>query len=103
MSFFNNEGQHFIKFYAIWNKISESRFKKLNTNKYSIMKDRIGAVLMVGGVLGVVYYGYQYYEESESFEALGADVAISTGDYTPIIISVVVMIAGIAISKLNFK
>lgn len=75
----------------------------MNTNKDSIMKDKIGTVLIVGGVLGAVYYGFQYYEESESFEAFGADVAISTGDYTPIIISLAVMIVGIAISKINFK
>ena len=67
------------------------------------MKDKIGTVLIVGGVLGVVYYSYLYFQESESFEALGADVAISTGNYTPIIISAVVVLAGVVISKVNFK
>lgn len=67
------------------------------------MKDHISVVLTVGGLLGVMYYGYQYYQESNSFEAFGADVAISTGDYTPIIASAVVMVFGIIISKLNFK
>lgn len=67
------------------------------------MKDMIGKVLTVGGLLGVMYYGYHYYEASESFEAFGADVAISTGDYTPIIISAVVMIAGIVITRFNLK
>lgn len=67
------------------------------------MKNAIGGILTVGGLLGVIYYGYQYFQDSESFEAFGADVAVSTGDYTPIIISGVVMIAGIVITKLNFK
>lgn len=67
------------------------------------MKDKIGRILAIGGALGMVYYGYLYYEESESFEAFGADVAVSTGDYTPIIISAVVMLAGVVITKLNFK
>jgi predicted cation transporter len=67
------------------------------------MKDTIGRILTIGGVLGVVYFGWQYYEDSESFEAFGADVAVSTGDYTPIIISAVVMLAGIVITRFNFK
>lgn len=67
------------------------------------MKETIGRILMIGGVLGVVYYGYQYFQDSESFEAFGADVAVSTGDYTPIIISAVVMLVGIVITKFNFR
>ncbi|HBQ61242.1 MAG TPA: hypothetical protein DD671_16900 [Balneolaceae bacterium] len=67
------------------------------------MKETIGGILTAGGLLGVIYYGYKYFQDSESFEAFGADVAVSTGDYTPIIISGVVMIVGIVITKLNFK
>ncbi len=67
------------------------------------MKDTVGRILAIGGVLGIIYFGWQYYEESESFEAFGADIAVSTGDYTPIIISAVVMLVGIIITKLNFK
>ena len=67
------------------------------------MKKTIGGMLTAGGLIGIIYYGYQYMQDSESFEAFGADVAISTGDYTPIIISAVVMVAGIVISKLNLK
>ena len=67
------------------------------------MKDTIGRILTIGGVLGIIYFGWQYYEESESFEAFGADFAISTGDYNPIIISAVVMLVGIIITKVNFK
>lgn len=67
------------------------------------MKKTIGGILTAGGLLGVIFYSYQYFQESETFEALGADVAISTGDYTPIIISAVVMVAGIVLAKLNFK
>jgi hypothetical protein len=68
-----------------------------------MMKKTIGGILTAGGLLGVMYFGYQYFQDSESFEAFGADVAISTGDYTPIIISAVVMVAGIVISKMNLK
>ena len=67
------------------------------------MKKTLGGILTAGGLLGVIYFGYQYFQDSESFEAFGADVAVSTGDYTPIIISAVVMIVGIVISKMNIK
>ncbi|HBX64605.1 MAG: hypothetical protein CL670_12675 [Balneola sp.] len=67
------------------------------------MKKAIGGILTAGGLIGIIFYGYQYFENSESFEAFGADVAISTGDYTPIIISAVVLVAGIVISKMNIK
>lgn len=67
------------------------------------MKETIGRIITIGGVLGIVYYGYEYFQNSESFEAFGADVAVSTGDYTPIIISAVVMLVGIVITKFNFK
>lgn len=67
------------------------------------MKKTIGGILTAGGLLGVIYYSYQYFQNSETLEAFGADIAVSTGDYTPIIISAVVMVAGIVIAKLNFK
>ncbi len=67
------------------------------------MKKTIGGILTAGGLIGIIFYGYQYFQNSDSFEAFGADVAISTGDYTPIIISAVVLIVGIVISKFNFK
>lgn len=67
------------------------------------MKETIGGILTAGGLLGILYFGYQYFQDSESFEAFGADVAVSTGDYTPIIISAVVMVAGIIITRLKFK
>jgi hypothetical protein len=63
------------------------------------MKQTIGSILSIGGLLGILYYGYRYFEESESFELLGADVAVSTGDYVPILISALVMVVGILIYR----
>lgn len=65
------------------------------------MKKTIGNVLAGGGLLGVIYFGYQYFQNSESFETFGADIAVSTGNYVPIIISGVVLIAGIVISRMK--
>lgn len=65
------------------------------------MKKTIGRVLAGGGLLGVIYYSYRYFENSESFEALGADIAVSTGNYVPIIISGVVLLAGVLITRMK--
>ncbi len=65
------------------------------------MKKIIGNILGAGGLIGVIFFGYQYFQDSESFEAFGADVAVSTGDYVPVLISAIVMLAGVAISRMK--
>jgi hypothetical protein len=59
----------------------------------------LGGILSVAGLVGIIYFGYQYLEESESFQLLGADVAVSTGDYVPILISVIVFIVGLIVYR----
>lgn len=63
------------------------------------MKKTIGGILTIGGLAGVVYYTYMYIQESESFSALGADVAVSTGNWVPIAISALVMVVGILLAR----
>ncbi len=63
------------------------------------MKKTVGSILAGGGLLGVLYFGYQYFQDSESFEAFGADIAVSTGDYLPVLVSAVVILAGIVITR----
>lgn len=63
------------------------------------MKKTIGGILSIGGLIGVIYYTYEYMQESESFSALGADVAISTGNWVPIVISALIMVVGILLTR----
>jgi len=63
------------------------------------MKRKIGAIISFAGFAGIVYYGYQYVQDSESFEVLGADIAVSTGDYVPIVVSVLVLLIGLFLIK----
>lgn len=63
------------------------------------MKQTIGGILSIGGLIGVIVFGYQYLADSESFQFLGADIAVSTGDYVPILISLIVLIAGLVIYR----
>lgn len=63
------------------------------------MKQTLGGILSIGGLIGIIIFGYQYLDDSESFQLLGADIAVSTGDYVPILISLVVLIAGLVIYR----
>jgi NO-binding membrane sensor protein with MHYT domain len=58
----------------------------------------IGIVLLVVGIVGLAYFGYQAMQDSESFEVLGADVAVSTADWTPVIISGIVALVGLVLT-----
>jgi hypothetical protein len=63
------------------------------------MNQTLGAILSVAGLLGIIFFGYQYIQDSESFSLFGADIAVSTGDYVPIIISVIVLIVGLVLYR----
>lgn len=63
------------------------------------MKQTLGGILSAAGLIGVIYFGIQYMNDSESFEVLGADVAVSTGDWVPIVISLIVLIVGVVIYR----
>jgi hypothetical protein len=63
------------------------------------MKQTLGGILSIVGLIGVLFFGYQYLDDSESFSILGADVAVSTGDIVPVLISLVVLIAGVVIYR----
>jgi hypothetical protein len=63
------------------------------------MKQTLGSILSIGGLIGIIFFGYQYLDDSESFELLGADIAVSTGDYVPILISLIVLVAGLLIYR----
>jgi len=63
------------------------------------MNQTIGGILSVAGVIGIIFFGYQYLDDSESFSVLGADVAVSTGDIVPVLISLVVLVVGVFVYR----
>lgn len=63
------------------------------------MRQTIGGILSIAGLIGVIFYGYQYLQDSDSFSFLGADIAVSTGNYVPILISGIVLVAGLFIYR----
>lgn len=58
----------------------------------------IGMILLVLGIIGTLVFGIQAIQDSESFSILGLDIAVSTANWTPVIISVLLLIVGIVIT-----
>tara|TARA_R110002050_G_scaffold152777_1_gene280329 strand:+ start:72724 stop:72930 length:207 start_codon:yes stop_codon:yes gene_type:complete len=54
----------------------------------------VGSVLLILGIIGLVVFGIQAFNDSESFSILGAEVAVSKANWTPVIVSAVVLVVG---------
>lgn len=67
------------------------------------MKKIFGSIFTVIGLFGLIYFSYQYFQESESAEIFRTEIVIHSGDYAPLLISAMVLGAGIVISKINFR
>jgi hypothetical protein len=54
-----------------------------------------GIILLVLGAVGTLIFGIQAIQDSESFSFLGMDIAVSTANWTPVIVSAVLLIIGL--------
>lgn len=59
----------------------------------------LGIILTVVGAIGTLITGIQAAQDSESFSLFGMDVAVSSANWTPLIISVIVLIIGIVLMR----
>ena len=57
-----------------------------------------GIILLILGLTGTIVFGIQALDQSESFNFLGMEIAVSSANWTPVIISAVVLIAGIVMT-----
>lgn len=62
-----------------------------------------GIIFTVLGIIGLVIFGYQAMNQSESVELLGITLAASSANWTPVIISMAVTIAGILMTAAGKK
>ena len=62
-----------------------------------------GIVLLVLGIIGTLIFGFQAFNNSESFNFLGLDIAVSQANWTPVIISAIVLISGIIFTSVGKK
>ncbi len=56
----------------------------------------IGFILIAIGVVGIIVFGIQVINDSETFHLFGLDIAVTKANWTPLIISSVVTILGFA-------
>lgn len=59
----------------------------------------VSQVLIILGIIGTIYFGYQAYQDSESFNVLGANVSVSSADWTPVIVSVILLVVGLILRR----
>lgn len=56
-----------------------------------------GTIITVLGIIGLIIFGIQAMNDSESFSFLGMDIAVSTANWTPVIVSGIVSLIGVVI------
>lgn len=59
----------------------------------------VGIILLVLGIIGCIIFGIQAAGDSESFSIFGADIAVSSANWTPLIVSAIVLVVGIFMSR----
>ncbi len=62
-----------------------------------------GTILLVLGIIGLLIFGIQAINDSESFSLFGLDIAVSGANWTPVITSGVVTILGIVLLAVGKK
>lgn len=73
------------------------RLKKLNFMK------TVGMILLILGAIGTVVFGIQAMQDSESFSLFGLDIAVSSANWTPVIISGVMLVVGLVLTAQGKK
>lgn len=59
----------------------------------------VGIILLVLGIIGCIIFGIQAAGDSESFSLFGADITVSSANWTPLIVSAIVLVIGIFMSR----
>lgn len=59
----------------------------------------VGKILMAVGLIGVIYFGYLAIDATKSLNVFGESVTISGADWTPVIISLVVLVVGVFLKR----
>lgn len=62
-----------------------------------------GIVLLILGIIGLIIFGMQALNNSESFNFLGLEIAVSSANWTPVIVSAVVALTGLVLTVTKRK
>ncbi len=59
----------------------------------------LGKILMIVGIIGTIYFGYKALDATKSLKVFGESLTISGADWTPVIVSVIVLVVGVVINR----
>lgn len=62
-----------------------------------------GIILLILGGIGTVVFGIQAMQDSDSFSFLGMDIAVSSANWTPVIVSVILLVIGLVMTSRGKK
>lgn len=54
-----------------------------------------GIVLLIIGIAGTLIFGIQAIQQTETFSILGIDIGVSDANWTPVIVSAIILIIGV--------
>lgn len=57
----------------------------------------VGIILVIIGIIGILVFGIQAINDSETFSILGLDIAVTKANWTPLIISSVITVLGLVV------
>lgn len=60
-----------------------------------------GIILIVGGIAATIAFGVRAIENSESFKIFDMDIAISTANWTPVLVSLAFIVIGIIFTQIG--
>jgi hypothetical protein len=60
-----------------------------------------GIVLVILGIIGALIFGIQATQDTETFSFLGVNIGVSSANWTPVVISAVVLFVGIVLMVSN--
>ncbi|MFW5975091.1 MAG: transglycosylase [Bacteroidota bacterium] len=64
---------------------------------------KIGIVLLVIGIIGLIIFGIDAWQQSESFSVAGVEVAVSKANWSPVIASGAVAVLGVIFAIIGKK
>ena len=60
-----------------------------------------GIVLLIIGIVGLLVFGIQTIQDTETFSFLGMDIGVSQANWTPVILSGIIFVIGVVLMSLD--
>lgn len=70
--------------------------------KVNVMRTA-GIVLLILGIIGTLFFGIQAIQNTETFSFLGIDIGVSGANWTPVIVSAIILVVGAVLMSLSKK